>query len=144
VTVGLLYVITVVRNAADGTVGAGQTTFETDGVTAIAIAVAPLIWIVLTAAVAWTASRKQSFALSVFAGVLALILATMCALTILAAFTMIPLVGLAFGVPAILLLAAIFTERAEMKAERKRRELAQMPAPEPAPAIASPETPTAP
>jgi MFS family permease len=143
-TAGLVYVVTALHDTNPAIANAGRSWFDEVGVKAIAIAVAPLVWIVVSAAVAWLASRKRSMALSVLAGVLTVIFGTVCGLTILAVFTPLPFVGMAFGLSAVLLLIAIFTERADITAERQRQSLSQMSPPDPAHLIAIPGTPTAP
>jgi hypothetical protein len=132
------------EQSAGSGVNSGMTLYESDGLTPIAIAVAPLVWVVVTAAVAWAAARYRSFALSVLAGVLALILGTLCAATLLAVFTPIPLIGLAFGVSAALLLLSVFLDRAAIRSETQRPPLSEMPPPNPTHVTTLPSTPSTP
>jgi hypothetical protein len=140
----LIYLTFTWQQSAGSGSNSGLTMYESYGLTPIAIFLAPFAWIVVTAGVAWAASRYRSFALSVFAGVLALILGTLCALTILAVFTPIPFIGMAFGLSALLLLVGIFTERVQINAEIKHQKLAELPPPAASQFTPFPSTPTAP
>ena len=142
---GLLIYFTFTWQQSSGSgSNSGLTMYESDGLTPIAIFLAPFAWILVTAGVAWAASRYRSFALSVVAGVLALILGTLCALTILAVFTPIPFIGMAFGLSVVLLLVGIFTERVQINADTKHEKLAELPPPAVSQFPAFPSTPTAP
>jgi hypothetical protein len=142
---GLLiyFTLTWQQSAGSGS-NSGLTMYESDGLTPIAIFLAPFVWILVTAGVAWAASRYRSFALSVVAGVLALILGTLCALTILAVFTPIPFIGIAFGLSVVLLLVGIFIERTQINSDIKRQKWVELPPPDAAQVIALPGTSPAP
>jgi hypothetical protein len=140
----LIYLTFTWQQSAGSGSNSGLTMYESDGLTPIAVFLAPFVWILVTAGVAWAASRYRSFALSVLAGVLALILGTLCALTILAVFTPIPFIGIAFGLSVVLLLVGIFMERVQINTEINHQKSTELPPPVASQFTPLPSTPTAP